>query len=178
MRIEGVQHAVARGVFDVSKVDVRPPETVLHERERVAQVRAHVPRRDDVIDPKLLLLGVDADAHLRGVVLLSRDDDLRHVLLHVVERRQQHLLRLDALGVDVPVSNGLQHLVDDLELGQVVGRGRVIHRDGVSRRDRRSEPPPEAVPVELGCQKRGDTHGPEQGEHLRKPFNNAHRPQV
>ena len=41
--------------------------------------------------------GVDADLAPRGVVLVVDDDDLRHVLLDVVERREEHLLRLDAL---------------------------------------------------------------------------------
>jgi hypothetical protein len=43
VRIERVEHAVARRVLHVAQIDVGPAQAVLEEREDVAQVRAHVP---------------------------------------------------------------------------------------------------------------------------------------
>ena len=178
MRIERVQHAVAGRVLDVPQVHVRPAEAVLHEGEGVAEVGAHVPRADDVIDAELLLLGVDSDLHLRGVVLFAGDDDLRHVLLDVVEGRQEHLLRLHSLGVDVPIADRLEDFVDDFELREVVGSRLLIDHRGVAGGDRGREALPESTAVQLDRQKAGDSECTDESTDLRDLFENAHRVEV
>ena len=173
MRIERVQHAVAGRVLDVAKIHVRAAEAVLHEREHVPQVRAHVPGAVHVVDAEDLLLRVDAHAHLARVRFVAHDDDLGHVLLHVVEGRQEHVLGLDALRVDVAVADGLEDLVDDLELREVVGHGGVV-RGAVAGRDRRGEAVPQPAAVQPQREEAGHTEGTDEGPDLRESFEDAH----
>ena len=161
VRVERVQHAVARRVLDVAQVDVGPAQAVLEEREDVAQVRAHVPGAAHVVDAERLLLRVDPHLHLGRVGVVADDDDLRDVLLDVVERREEHVLRLDALGVDVAVADGLEDLVDHLELRQVVGGGLVLGF-GIARRDGRRETFPQATAVQPDREPVGDGEGAQQ----------------
>ncbi len=152
MRVERVEHAVARGVFDLAEIDLGAAEVVLDEREDVAQARGDVPGALDVVDAELFLLRVDADLHRRGALFVE-DDDLRDVALDVVERAEEHVARLDALRVDVFLAHDAERLVDDLELGEVV-RTSLIAR--VARGGDRREAAPEAAPAELQREGAGD----------------------
>jgi hypothetical protein len=102
----------------------------------------------DAVDLKLLLLRIDLDLDGR-TVLLMQNDDLRDVPLHKVERAEQHVLRLDALGVDVAVANELDDFVDHPELGEIVRGGRLPSRDGAVGRIRRREALPETSAMKL-----------------------------
>jgi hypothetical protein len=107
-----------------------------------------------------------------GLVFVE-DDDLRDVALHVVERRQEHVLRLHALRVDVLVADVLEDLVHDLELRQVVVGGRVGARP-VVRGDRGGEAIPQAVPLELEGEPARNSEGDEEREELERAGEETH----
>ena len=179
MGVERVEHPVARGVYDVPKVHVGAAQPVLHEREDLAQMRAHIPGADDVVDTEGLLLRVDAHAHLRRARVVTDDDDLCDVLLDVVERGEEHLLWLDSLRVDVAVAHRLEHVVHDPQLREVVGRRRA-RRDAVVSGDRGSEALPQAAAVEPKAvgEPAGDDEGGAKRARLRESFEDAHCRQV
>ena len=151
----------------------RATQAVLQECEHVAQVGAHVPRAAHVVDAETPLLRVDADAHVGGIGVVANDDDLRDVLLHVVERREEHLLRLDALRIDVAVADGLEDLVHDLELREIVRCGRMLGGD-VRRGNRRCEPLPQSAAVQVLREEAGYAEGADQGAELRESFEDSH----
>src|SRR5690606_7426678 len=113
-------------------------------------------------------------AHLdRGRVLLAQDDDLGDVALDVVQRRKKHLPRLHPLRIDVLVADVLEHLVDDLELRQIVVRRGVAVRPVVGGA-RRGEPFPEPAPVEAEREPAGDSEGSEEREELERAGEQSH----
>ena len=175
VRVERVEHPVAGGVFDVAQVDLGAAQAVLQEGEDVAEARAHVPGALHVVDAELLLLRVDPHLH-GGRSLVVDDDDLGALPLDRVQRRQEHLLRLHALRVDVAVADRLQHLVHDAELREVVGAGGVRRLERrVVRGDGRGEPVPQAATaVEVDREVEGDGERAEERGDLGEPFDEAH----
>ena len=111
-----MQHSVACGVFDLAQVDVCAAKSFLQEHEHVAQMRAHVPRGYDIVDPEFLLVGVHPHPNFRRFPLVANYDHLRYVLLNVIQRGQQHLLGLDPARIDISLANILQDVVDDSKL--------------------------------------------------------------
>ena len=84
VRVERVEHAVAGGVLDLAQIDLVAVQVLLQEREHLAQLGGDVPGAEHVVDPQLLLLGVDADRHFAALV--GQHDDLGHIALDEVER--------------------------------------------------------------------------------------------
>jgi hypothetical protein len=138
MRVEGVEHAVAGGVFDLAKIDLGASESLLKEREDLAKTRTYVPGPEDIVDAEFALLGVDADADSGGSFLVEHDD-LGDLALDLVEGGEEHFLGFDSAGVDIAFVNGFQDLVDHLELSEVVG-------SGLSRAWRGGDGEPQPVP--------------------------------
>jgi hypothetical protein len=77
------------------------------------------PAADGRADAELFLFRVDAHLHARRLLLVQHDHR-RHFALHLVERAQEHLARVDARGVDVLAADLLQRLVDGNELREIV----------------------------------------------------------
>ncbi len=168
VRVERVQHAVARRVLDLAEIDLGPAEVLLEEREHLTQARGHVPGALHVVDAELLLVVLDADRDLLGVV--GQDDDLRHVALDVVERREEHLLGLHAVGIHVLVADHLEGLVDRLETREVVRT--LLHRAGDG--ERRLEATPQAAGVVSEGEERREGEGAEHDQHLPHPLEDPH----
>ncbi len=164
-----MEHAVAGGVLDLAEVDLGPAEVLLEEREDLAQARRDVPGALHVVDAELLLRGLDADGDLVGIV--GQDDDLGHVALNVIERREEHVLRLDAVRVDVFVPDHLERLVHGLEPREIV---RALLR-GAGDREGRLEPTPEAARAELKREVGRESEGAEDDQHLAQTLDKSHR---
>ncbi len=121
VRVEGVEHAVARRVFDLSQIDLGGIlQVFLQKREDFPELGRYVPRPLHVAHIELLLVRSNPyrDLILSGV---PQDDDLGDVPLDEVEGGQQHLLGFHAVWIDVLVANGLDRGGYGLELGEVVG---------------------------------------------------------
>ena len=123
VRVEGAEHALDDRVLGVALLLLAEHRVAGDEAEHLAHVGAHGPQRLDVADRELLLGGADADADAAG--LLPRgthrlDQDLRDRLLEALEGGDRHLVRVDALGLDVVLGDVPQGPVEDAQVGGVV----------------------------------------------------------
>ena len=97
----------------------------MDKSQNTAQSQAHLPKVADIFERESLFGIADFCRHLCGGFFdgfVEDEQEFGEALLQVIERRDEHLVGIEPIGIDVVLLQLEEYAVEDLERGNVVIR--------------------------------------------------------